>query len=360
MPAAGTAIELSLIIPVLNEAEGIIAFIQGLAAQRGVSFQAILCDGGSTDGTVQKVNGLSGELPFPLMLIHTEKGRAKQMNAGAREASGEYVLFLHADSTFTDPYALSQGVSLLRQAELTAGGKMVAARFSLRFQVAAGKIPFPYYFAASKACLDRSGCTHGDQGFLMSLRFFTMAGPFDQSCPVMEDTFFAETVRARWSWQLLPVELVTSPRRFETEGFAVRQVLNMILMALAAVGRVDFLREMPGIYATQSMAGRLRMFPFLDKIRLLIRGLPHVVRVKFWYSVGRYVCLNAWQIPFYLDMRRNYRSELPIGEGKTPYLDNFSLYGEPLFKTSPVAVFTAGLTLLSFYCFRLLACMRGW
>ena len=109
MQTSEPSYDVSLIVPVLNEVEGIEEFLMGLAAQRGVSFQVVLCDGGSTDGTVQRVSDLVADIPFPLMLVHAEKGRAHQMNAGAREATGEYLLFLHADSSFPDSYTLGHG-----------------------------------------------------------------------------------------------------------------------------------------------------------------------------------------------------------------------------------------------------------
>jgi hypothetical protein len=176
----------------------------------------------------------------------------------------------------------------------------------------------------------------------------------------MEDTRFAENVRSCGSWLLLPAELVTSPRRFESEGLAVRQVLNMIIMTLDAVERDDFIFELPRVYAAQSMTERLRLLPYLDRIRLLIRDLPSVTRVKFWLSVGRYVSLNAWQVPFFLDMRRNRRKNVPTGEGKTPYLTFFARYGEPLLQNRPVTVLAAGLTILVFYSVLLLARLRDW
>lgn len=360
MPITEPALELSLIVPVLNEAAGIVTFLRGLAVQQGVSFQVILCDGGSTDDTVARASDLIDELPFPLLLVQTKKGRAWQMNAGAREATGEYFLFLHADSTFADRFALSQGLSALRQAERRAGDNRIAAHFSLRFQGCAGGESFAYYFAAGKARQERSGCTHGDQGFLLNRRFFAEAGPFDQSCLVMEDTRFAEYVRTTGSWLLLPVELVTSVRRFESEGLLERNVLNMILMTLAAVGREDFIRELPGIYATQCLTGQLRLFPFLDRIRQLTKGLSYPARKKFWYSVGHFVSLNAWQIPFFLDMRKNFRNAVPVGQGKTVFLNFFDRYGKRYFRTSTMAVFTAGLTYVAFRGVCLLARFRAW
>ncbi len=352
--------ELSLIVPVLNEAEGIAAFLRGLATQQGVAFQVLICDGGSGDGTLETIRELTEELPLSLRIVREGKGRAQQMNAGARVATGEYLLFLHADSFFPDPYALCKAISCLREAERKNGDQRVAARFSLRFQHRDGATPFFFYFAECKARLDRTGCTHGDQGFLVSHRFFAEAGPFDQSCMLMEDTRFAEIVRNEGRWILLPVEVVTSARRFEAEGLAVRQVLNMILMTLDAVGRADFICDMPGIYAEQNRTGQLRLFPFLGRIQRLIKRVPYRERMRFWLSVGSFVSMNAWQIAFSLDVRRNFRSAVPAGTGNTPLLDHFDRSWEGIFRTRPLAVLAAGLTILSFHGVRLLTRLRRW
>jgi rSAM/selenodomain-associated transferase 2 len=360
MHSSASSFELSLIVPVLNEAEGIAAFLRGLATQQGVVFQVLICDGGSGDGTLEKIRDLTEELPFSLRIVREGKGRAQQMNAGARVASGEYLLFLHADSFFPNAYALCTAISCLREAEQKNRDQRVAARFSLRFQHRDGSATFFYYFAECKARLDRTGCTHGDQGFLVSRHFFAEAGPFDQSCMIMEDTRFAEIVRNAGHWTLLPVEVVTSARRFEAEGPAVRQVLNMILMTLDAVGREDFIRDMPGIYAEQNRAGQLRLFPFLDRIQLLIKRVPYPERIKFWLSVGSFVSMNAWQIAFSLDVRRNFRNSIPAGTGNTPFLDHFDRRWGGLFRTRPLAVLAAILTVLSFHGVRLLTRLRGW
>lgn len=353
-------VDLSIIVPVLNEAGVIGAFLWKLAAQREINFQVVVCDGGSTDGTPQEVMALRHNLPYSLILLGEEKGRARQMNAGARSSCGRYLLFLHADSSFTDPCALAKACTCLREAEHASGSGNVAAHFSLCFSKNSDQRRLFYYFSECKARLDRPGCTHGDQGFLVNRVFFARAGCFDQSCGVMEGTRFAETVRATGQWVLIPVELITSSRRFETEGRLQRQVLNLIIMTLDAVGRQDFLNEIPSLYAEQSMAGRLHLFPFLNGIHTLTRKLTIRDWKMFWLSVGTYVCNNAWQIPYYFDVRRSFRRGLSAGQGTTPCLAMYDRRLHKLVLSRIVAVSASGLSFFLFHGVRFVTRIMNW
>ena len=82
--------KISLIVPVLNEVQKIDGFLNQLKGLPG-DWEAIFADGGSTDGTTEKITA-----HYPV--IHAPKGRARQMNEGAHHASGEVFLFLHCDS----------------------------------------------------------------------------------------------------------------------------------------------------------------------------------------------------------------------------------------------------------------------
>jgi hypothetical protein len=70
-------------------------------------------------------------------------------------------------------------------------------------------------------------------------------GGFDETLELLEDNRFAEAVRKEGGWLLLPAEIVTSARRFETEGLAERQTLNALLMNFAAIGWDAFFRLAP-------------------------------------------------------------------------------------------------------------------
>jgi rSAM/selenodomain-associated transferase 2 len=346
---------LSVIIPVVNEAGQIPGLLFNLANQQGVIMEVIVSDGGSTDDTLERVAVAAKVCSCPVMIVRGDRGRGRQMNAAAAVCKGEMLLFLHADSLFADKFALRKALDALEAAMQTSGHQRVAGHFALRFQEE-GSIPAKsFYFNECKARLNRRGCTHGDQGFLLHRSFFAEAGPFTETLPMFEDTRLAEVVRKAGKWLLLPAEIYTSTRRFEAEGFAERQLLNAIMMALAAIGREDFLLEMPSIYSCQNSARRLQLLPFINRIRGMVKALALRQRLAFWFSVGSYVLDNAWQPAFGLDVRRSFRCGIPAGEAAPLCLERFDRYLKPLINHTPGRIVTA---VLVWVWFRLLAVSR--
>jgi rSAM/selenodomain-associated transferase 2 len=307
-------LELSVIVPTLNEAATLPALFATLAAQADISFEVLLCDGGSEDGTPDVAQSLAAAAPFACRVLTGARGRGRQLNAGAQAAAAQLLLFLHADSTFAEPLALRRGVEALRGRQAQRGDRRVAGRFALRFALPASRNRSSYFLAEAKARLDLPGCTHGDQGFLLDGEFFRQVGPFDEGRPVMEDTFLAEAIRRQGEWLLLPAELVTSPRRFESEGFAARQTLNALLMNCAAVGWDDFFRAAPDVYRRQDRTRPLQLAPFFSLIAQLLFDLPRQQRRRLWYRTGAYVRDNAWQLYFALQARRAFRQGRGPGE----------------------------------------------
>src|SRR5262245_59776784 len=84
--------KLSIIIPVLDEGEGIAAMLDALANMRTLGVEVIVVDGGSRDATVQRARLRADRV------LTAPRGRALQMNAGAEKASGDVLLFVHADT----------------------------------------------------------------------------------------------------------------------------------------------------------------------------------------------------------------------------------------------------------------------
>jgi len=344
--------ELSIIVPVFNETETLPELFAMLAAQREVVLEVILSDGGSTDGTVDRVEKLAEEASFVTEVVQGERGRGRQLNAGARTARGETLLFLHADSSLTDPLALRRSLDALSAAVPGRGADRVAGHFALRFHRRDESPSLAYRYYEFKARLDRPGCTHGDQGFLLRRGFFRDVGPFDESLPLLEDTRLAEKIRSEGRWQLLPAEIRTSARRFETEGLYERQLLNALIMNFADIGWEAFFRAVPGIYRRQDGAGRLRLHPFLSEIRGLLRSLPWRERCRLWYGTGRFVRANAWQLALALDVRRHFRRGVPFEEMTTSVLDIFDRWFDRLTDHPPGRLAASALV----RCWFFLAC----
>ena len=292
--------ELSVVVPVFNEERNVAPLLRELASQREVRLEAIISDGGSEDDSAGAATRLSRGQPFPVRVLAGAKGRARQLNLGAAAARGAWLLFLHIDSSFPDPLSFRKGLDALAAAT-GSGNAKVAGHFALQFAFD-GRPPFPYRFYAAKATLDRPGCTHGDQGFLIQREFFQQLSAFDEKLPFMEDTFLAERVRRQGGWLLLPARIKTSPRRFLSEGLRPRQTLNAILMNLAAVGRLDLIEALKESYQSQHATQRLELGRLLAALAGRIAGLPPGQRRRFWRATASYVRSNAWQIPFFFDL----------------------------------------------------------
>lgn len=318
------AITLSVIVPVLNEAEGLAVLFATLGRQTGIDFELLLCDGGSDDGTPLLAQQLTAIAPFPCRILETARGRAMQLNAGAAVAIGDWFLFLHADSCFEADDALATGVTALRQAGAQHGPPWMAGHFALRFARRDPKPSFPYYFWECKARLNRPGCIHGDQGFLLSRSCFAQVGPFDPSLPFLEDDRLAAQVFAQGEWLLLPAQIVTSARRFEREGLYRRQLLNAVILTLAALGRDELLRTLPGLYVRPDQRGRLPLKPLVAQLHRSFKALSPLERRQQWRAAGHYARANLWQLGLLLDTRRNFRHGLPPGIGATSWVDRFA------------------------------------
>ncbi|NIQ98010.1 MAG: glycosyl transferase, partial [Desulfuromonadales bacterium] len=187
----------------------------------------------------------------------SEGGRARQLNAGALKASAENLLFLHVDSVFPDPKTLARALEELDRSIAVAGTDAVAGHFRLKFSRTDESSSFGYYFWEVKARLDRSECTHGDQGCLLRKSFFAAVGPFAADLPIAEDTRLAERIRDVGRWILLSPEIWTSARRFEVEGLRERQTLNALIMNFAAIDWADFFAAAKSVYRSQAAADKL-------------------------------------------------------------------------------------------------------
>lgn len=206
---------LSIIIPVLNEAEHILAALEALAPLRRRGAEVIVVDGDSSDATVQYAQPLADRV------ISAPRGRALQMNAGAAIASGEFLLFLHADT------ALPENADRL---VLDALGKSrrVWGRFDVRIQGRA--------FLAIVATLMNirsrlTGIATGDQAMFVLRDVLLAIGGFPEIA-LMEDIALSRRLKQRGRPLCLPHRVTTSGRRWERHG-VMRTILLMWRLRLA-------------------------------------------------------------------------------------------------------------------------------
>ena len=316
---------LSVIIPALNEAENLPALLADLRRQRGPALEVIVGDGGSTDGTREVVTAAGGRL------VAARRGRGAQMNAAAAVACGELFLFLHADSRLPEPDLLAGAVAALQRAAMVT--PRVAGHFRLCFIRTAAGPDLAYRFLEAKTALNRVNTTNGDQGLLLSGRFFHELGGFDESLPFLEDQRLAEQIRRRGVWLTLPGELRSSARRFETEGFHRRYLLMGIMMGMHSVGMHDFFLRAPGVYRLQQDTGRLRLSPYFALLWSMVRrdwGWAETPRV--FLRLGRYIRQNAWQPFLFVDVWLQ-----PIlGASRSPLLALHDRFIAPILACRPV------------------------
>ena len=338
--SAPFSVQLSVVIPTLNEAATLPHLLADLAAQEGVDLEVLISDGGSTDGNAKLVDAELARLGLSGTVLEGVSGRGRQLNRGAAAARGEWLLFLHADSRLPDPSALSASLASLLKA-----GPRVAGHFALRFAPPAGGAKLCYRYCELKARLDLPGTIHGDQGFLLRTDFFKELGGFREDLPVLEDTLLAEQIRARGVWQLLPADIITSPRRFEIEGFRQRQTLNALLMNFAMIGWFEPLCRAPEVYRSQDRVRPLRPAVFYRLVDRLLGELPWSNRLRIWYRTGEFVRGNAWQLALWRALRRN---RLLHATAATGAVASFRRWYEPLTAHPPGCLLAALLTWLWF------------
>lgn len=196
------SLKISIIIPVLNEAH----LIQPLmaAVQKGASsadgFELLFVDGESTDNTVNRIKELGGRI------VHSEKGRARQMNLGARTASGDIYYFLHADTV--PPKGFDQAI---RDA-VTSGRN--AGCFRMKFDSTSWFLGFFSWFTRFNYWL----CRGGDQSLFISSKYFEELKGFNEDYIIYEDLEFINRLYRQRNFTVLPQYVLTSSRKYEKVG----------------------------------------------------------------------------------------------------------------------------------------------
>ena len=206
--------KLSIIVPTLDEAPQIAAALEALAPLRAGGHELIVVDGGSTDGTPALAAARADRiLPAP-------RGRARQMNAGAAIATGEALLFLHADTRLPPDAARLVIEALARRGW---------GRFDVRIE---GGSPLLAVVAFCMNWRSRlSGIATGDQAMFVRREVFAAAGGFSD-IPLMEDVALSARLKKISPPACLAARAVTSGRRWERHG-VLRTVLLMWRLRLS-------------------------------------------------------------------------------------------------------------------------------
>jgi rSAM/selenodomain-associated transferase 2 len=198
-------VTISAVVPALDEELEIVATLAALAP---VADEIVVADGGSSDRTRDRAREAGASV------VEGARGRAAQMNAGARASSGSLLLFVHADTRL----APSARPSLLR----AAGSGAVGGAFRIRFD-AEGAL----YRLGGAVASWRSrwtGLAFGDQAQFARREVFERLGGF-REWPILEDLDFARRLRRAGRVAILAPPVVTSARRFQRSG-PVRTVLR--------------------------------------------------------------------------------------------------------------------------------------
>ncbi len=162
--------KISVIIAALNEAGEILSCLDSVKNQPG-DFELLVIDGGSVDGTVEVVRPHA-------RVVCSERGRAVQMNSGARTSTGEVLLFLYADSRLPP-------LAFLHLEEALANSKIVGGTFRLKFSSERFLLRFISFFSRFKFRFFH----YGDQGVFVRRRAFERLNGFSEM-PLMEDLDF--------------------------------------------------------------------------------------------------------------------------------------------------------------------------
>lgn len=194
---------LSIIIPVLNEAGHIATILAALTPLRARGAEVLVVDGGSTDAT--------RELAAPLAdrVISSERGRARQMNSGARQANGEVMLFLHAD-TLLPPHA----DQLILQ-NLYPACDFHWGRFDVTISGQPAMLAIIGWMINWRS--RTFGIATGDQAIFVRRDLFQRLGGFPQQA-LMEDIELCKRLNRHSPPLCLHQKVITSGRRWEKSG----------------------------------------------------------------------------------------------------------------------------------------------
>ncbi len=212
------AARISIIIPTLNEAGNIKKAIT--TTQSNTNIEVIIVDGGSKDDTIEIAKSLG------IKVISSSPGRAMQMNTGAVAASGEILLFLHADTCLPTGFD-----DMVRKALQQPG--TVAGAFKLRIDASLLSLRWVEWGINVRSHFYQM--PYGDQAIFLTKEVFHEIGGFPELL-IMEDFELMRRLKRTGRIVIIPTPVVTSARRWLQKGVFKTTLLNQIVIIAYLLG----------------------------------------------------------------------------------------------------------------------------
>jgi rSAM/selenodomain-associated transferase 2 len=194
--------KLSIIVPVLNETEQLPDLFAHLKLLDKNSCDIQLVDGGSNDGSTEAATAAG------FTLLHSACGRANQMNHGAQQAQGDVFLFLHADTRLP-----INAYEVVNQA--LSSHQYYWGRFDVVICGESRLLKMIAWFMNTRSRL--TGIATGDQALFVTRELFESVGGFANQ-PLMEDIELSRRLKKHSHPACLTEKVITSGRRWETQG----------------------------------------------------------------------------------------------------------------------------------------------
>ena len=209
---------LSIIIPALNEASRISLVLE---AATSPGSEIIVADGGSTDATADIAAGHGARV------IKSSPGRGPQLAAGAEAATGQWLLFLHADTRLSTNWRTAADRFMAEQGNLH---RAAVFRFRLDDDASSARRLETIVAWRTRAF----GLPYGDQGLLISRAFYQELGGY-RPLALMEDVDIVRRIGNK-RLAVLEADALTSSDRYRTGGYILRPLRNLLCRALYFLG----------------------------------------------------------------------------------------------------------------------------
>ena len=213
--------KVSIIIPTYNEEKSIGKLLDHLKKHSDHRLlEIIVVDGKSEDKTAEIVQSKSN-VSF---LSSEKKGRAPQMNAGYRHASGDLLYFVHADSFPPESYVDDLFTTINNGYE--------AGCYWFRFDSDRFLLKINSYFTR----FDRIMCRGGDQTLFVTRSLFEELGGFREDFMIMEDYDLIQKIQKKSSFKIIPKDVILSPRKYEKNSYLKVNFANLVIFMMYFFG----------------------------------------------------------------------------------------------------------------------------